>query len=436
MHRSWPGHTPHILVDQPVALYDTPVAITVEGFAPGDRVTVTATFHTPGSVPWRSYATFAADPDGGVDLTRHAPKVGTYAGVAAMGLFWSCVPVADEQPSPPDTVLQPRMVQLETEASGAPRVQRTLERRLAGPGVTRRVVREDGVVGALFLPPSPGPHPTVIVLGGSDGNVSEHRSALLASHGYAALSLAYFRHAGLPRGLVNIPLEYFENAIRWLRGQSWRHGEFLAVWGTSRGGELALLLGSQMREINAVVAHVPSGVLHGGFGAEEASDSRPCAAWTYRGQPLPYLQENNTAEDPVAVDYGKPPIAETPRYLALLRDRNAVERATIPVEKIQGPILLVSGKDDQMWPSSELAEIAMRRLKEHAHAFRFEHLSYDGAGHGIYIPYSATTQITFVHPVDGVQYTAGGTPRCNAEAGADAWRHVLAFLEESRKCRG
>lgn len=104
------------------------------------------------------------------------------------------------------------------------------------------------------------------------------------------------------------------------------------------GAVAALLVGSTISEIDAVVAHVPSGVLHGGFGPDDASNDGLCAAWSYRGRPLPYLRENNTADDPTSVDYDKPPIAEAPRYLALLRDTHAVERATIPVEKIRGPL--------------------------------------------------------------------------------------------------
>ena len=79
---------------------------------------------------------------------------------------------------------------------------------------------------------------------------------------------------------------------------------------------------------------------------------------------------------------------------------------------------------------SILAEIAIRRLQQHGHTYPFRHLSYEGAGHAIYIPYSPTTQIEYGHP-NGVHYTGGGSPRANAEAGVDAWRHVLAFLEES-----
>jgi hypothetical protein len=93
------------------------------------------------------------------------------------------------------------------------RAELTFERHVAGPGVTRHPIRSDGIVGTLFLPPGDGPHPAVIVLNGGGGGIDEYRGAILASHGYAALNLGYSATEGLPRGLVNIPLEYFESAI-------------------------------------------------------------------------------------------------------------------------------------------------------------------------------------------------------------------------------
>ncbi len=42
----------------------------------------------------------------------------------------------------------------------------------------------------------------------------EHAAALLASHGYAALALAYFGVEDVPKDLINIPLEYFGTALR------------------------------------------------------------------------------------------------------------------------------------------------------------------------------------------------------------------------------
>lgn len=39
-----------------------------------------------------------------------------------------------------------------------------------------------------------------------------------------------------------------------------------------------------------------------------------------------------------------------------------------------------------MWPSTDLAEIAIARLRTHDHPHRFEHLRYEGAGHLITVP--------------------------------------------------
>jgi hypothetical protein len=50
-------------------------------------------------------------------------------------------------------------------------------------------------------------------------------------------------------------------------------------------------------------------------------------------------------------------------------------------------VQLVSGLDDQMWPSSDLADIALRRLETHRHPFPFRHLKYPEAGHTILVPY-------------------------------------------------
>src|SRR5712671_3693235 len=341
--------SPMIVVDQPVALINAAVAIELRGFPPRQPVTVTALQTFPSGSRWQARATFMSDDDGCVYVARQAPVSGTYDGVSAMGLIWSAERLPGDAKAPPaDFIMLPWFVQFEATSSDGMRAEFTFERRVAGPGVTRHPIRTEGIVGTLFLPPGAGPHPAVVVLNGGDGGIDEYRGAILASHGYAVLNLGYFGMDGLPRGLVNIPLEYFENAIRWMRRQPWLGDHFLAVWGESRGGELALLLGATFPEINAVIAWVPSGVVFWALGLAEPGDTQPRAAWTFRGKPLPYLQENNSGRDPEPEAEPGHPIAYTPFYRTFLRDSQAVERATIPVEKTQGPILLVSGTDDQM----------------------------------------------------------------------------------------
>jgi fermentation-respiration switch protein FrsA (DUF1100 family) len=88
---------------------------------------------------------------------------------------------------------------------------------------------------------------------------------LLASRGYIAFALAYFGIDPLSRTLVEIPLEYLETGIRWFSALPRVRAASLEALGSSKGGELALLLGASFPEIRAVVAMVPSGIVHAGI---------------------------------------------------------------------------------------------------------------------------------------------------------------------------
>ena len=439
-HGSCPDGEPMpatIVVDQPTVPIDSPVAIELRGFPPGRSVSLTATETFPSGSRWQAQATFISDENGRIDVARQASVSGSYDGVSPMGLFWSMARLPGEALRiPADSMMRPFQVRLEATSAEGVGAATEFERRVAAPGVTRQPIRIAGLVGTLFLPPGHGRFPTVIVVSGG-GAIEEFKAAVLASHGYAALALAYFAQPGLPRGLVNIPLEYFENAIAWVRAQPWFSDRLLAVWGDSRGGELALLLGATFPEISVVMAWVPSGVMFWALGLAEPGDTRPRAAWTFRGKPLPFLQENNTTSDPLPTAEPGRPVAYAPFYRSQLRDAMAVERATIPVENIRGPVQLVSGMDDQMWPSSDLADIAFHRLEAHRHPFAFRHLKYPGAGHMILVPYWPLTGVRVITlSVEGLrdlQLAQGGSLKADAEAGIDAWRDSLAFLAEATK---
>ena len=370
---------------------------------------------------------FVVGADGEVDVGTTAPVGGSYSGVSPMGLIWSMerIGLPESEAPKPVTVFR-------AEAKNGERAEASVICAMVGPGVTSKLLEEDGLHGVWFLPPGDGPHPAVIVLGGSEGGLPVRSAApLLASHGYATLALAYFGLPGLPRGLVNIPLEYFGRAIAHVRAAVAPRNDFVAVYGGSRGGELALLVASLNAEIRAVVAVVPSGVVSGAFGPSEPGDSRPRGAWTQAGKPLPDMSQNNRYDNSWVADPVQSPIKGTPRVLNAMRDLDAMERATIPVERIKGPVLMVSGRDDQLWPSFELSEIARRRLEAHNHPWPFEHISYPDAGHGMVPPYAPTTATTLVHPVNRRTYARGGTPKGQIEANVASWRRTLDFLAEA-----
>jgi dienelactone hydrolase len=329
--------------------------------------------------------------------------------------------------------VEPKTVELTAEVDGQPVASAELVRRYLAPGVKRLEVRDGGLFGTLFVPAGEGPFPAIVLLSGSGGGLSEPQAALYAAHGYAALALAYFRAGHLPEDLVRIPLEYFERAITWLQARPEIDAARLAVGGASRGGELSLLLASRFPQFKAVVASVPSSIVYGGVGSAE--DSHLKSAWTYGGEEIPFHYSRSSRREAFQTEDGTP-FALTPIFLRTLEDEEMVREATIPVERINGPVLLISGKDDAMWPSTRYSEMVMARLKEHNHPYPDQHLAYDGAGHIIGQPWVPTTVFASGHPVTKTLFAYGGNAKGSADARADAWPKTLAFLDARLKDGG
>ncbi len=422
-----PTIDPHPRIDlfPSPALVDTPVSLRLIGFPPGQDVMLAATMPVAGVGVYRSFASFRTDAQGTVDVATQAPLPdtthdpqplsATYNAPDAMGLFWSMTLTPDANvPATSSRVYAvppPWAMTFAASVAGATVASATIERRFVDPAVTRIPIRNQGLVGTLFLPGDPGSHPGVLTWGGSSGGYTESQAALLASHGFAALSLAYFGVPPLPDNLLNIPLEYVATAIAWMQAQAGVDGARLAVLGGSRGGELALLVGATFPQIRAVVGYVPSGLLWPGN--DNTGRHQPGPAWTYQGMPLPYV---TTATSYFGTQYADP---------------TDLARATIPVERIGGSVLLISGEDDALWPSTQLAQMAMDRLAQYHHPFPDQHLHYAGAGHNIGQPYRPTTALSGYNPTVRATENYGGNAKGYAAAIADSWPKVLAFLHDS-----
>lgn len=423
----------------PVAeLMDQPVTIRVSGLKPGEPVTLRASMSDYQKLTWSAEATFVADDQGTVDVTRDAPKYGSYSGAHAMGLVWSMLPENVKNPQAtlygPPTEITGYPLKLEALANQKVLARVTLTRYLQAPGVTKTQVTAEGLVGELYTPATPGPHPAVVVLGGSEGGLypQVNEAALLASHGYIALGLAYFqgftgandpRLASLPKMLVNIPLEYFVKAAQWLKQQPGVDPHHLAIMGWSKGAEAALITAATFpKEFQAVIGFMPSSIVWSGI---EYGPGPISSSWTLRGKSLPWA---NPVMNPTMFTSGKP-LAFVGSYQAGLKDTAAVEKAMIPVEQIAGPVLLVSAGDDQIWPSPLMAQQIMQRLAAHHHEYADESLCYIGAGHAILPPYRPTN--ASVVAVPGGSFAFGGNPLAYAFADQDAWSKVLTFLHKA-----
>ncbi len=412
-----------------VTLADEVVHVRLTGLTPRSNVTICTRLTDEAGGEWESAANFTADDAGAVDLAAQAPDSGSYDGVEPMGFLWSITPVGDGPNASRKSTIAPDTFVLTAEQHGEPVAETRLTRIVAAPGVTRTEVRDDGLYGTLFTPPDDGPHPTIMLLSGSGGGLSEAQAALYASRGYGALALAYFRAGHLPQTLQRIPLEYFERAIAWLQARPEVDADRLAVGGTSRGGELCLLLASRYPQFKAVVARVPSAVVYGGIGSDTAHQE---PAWTYHGEGIPFLHSrpNRLPEYETTDGSG---FALTPIFLKSLEDREQVRRAAIQVEKINGPVLAISGKVDAMWPSSVYSDMVMERLAEHMHPYAYEHVACEGTGHNVGQPWWPTTVNDSIHPVTKTYFAQGGEPKRSASEQARAWARTITFLDEHLK---
>lgn len=308
--------------------------------------------------------------------------------------------------------------------------------------VTRKFVEEQGLVGALFAPDDAEGLPSVVLLGGSDGGLQEGTAGVLAREGFAVLALGYFGVGSLPRELVEVPLEYFSRAFAWLRQRPESDGDQVAVAGTSKSGELALLLGATYTEdVRSVVAYAPSPVVWQGVAWDpQAFFGLPKSSWTMGGRPVPFVRLGlPQPSDYVEVRSFKLPVwpfvAYTPSfrypvsaeaYARALDRESDPEAKAIKVENIEGPVLLVSGTEDLLWNSTRHAEMVMERLESHGHPHPREHLVYEGAGHMTGLPFSTSIKARegpFVHGG-----SLGGTTEANGHMSADSWEKVVRFL--------
>lgn len=263
--------------------------------------------------------------------------------------------------------------------------------------------RRSDLVGGLFAPSDGERGPGVIFLHGAQPQPALLQAALLAQHGFTAFAPLYYGGPGLPDTVTEIPVEYVQTATEWLLDHDRTVGDRVGLAGSSKGAELALLAGSQFDSVGPVVSISGSGVVWEGF--DEAFQFADEPSWTLDGDPVPYLQVVQATQN-----YAK-------AFSRATEDQ--LEAASIPVENIEGPILFVSGGDDERWPATTLQGIATDRLESNGRD-NFTHLVYEDAGHAILPRYL---------PIEGSLFTngisSGGTLVANAEASHAHWPHVI-----------
>ena len=214
----------------------------------------------------------------------------------------------------------------------------------------------------------------VITFSGSEGGSSgsDTMAWYYKEHGITALGVTLFSGKETGKYLDRIPLEYVENAIAWLKEQGY---EKIAVDGISKGSEYALLAASMFPDITCVVARVPSYFVSEGMIGRSGPSGTSC--WTYQGQELSYvpynIREFHTARQ--FLNHHELNILE------YNTDKEITPESLIPIERINGPVLLISTQADTVWPSAEQASYMETYLQENGFPYEVKHLQYEYVSH-------------------------------------------------------
>ncbi|MDQ2955504.1 MAG: acyl-CoA thioesterase/BAAT N-terminal domain-containing protein [Actinomycetota bacterium] len=394
-------------LDRTVRL-DEPLALTLTDLPEDRPVRVELRAGTDPELSW--WARFDSGPRGTISTDTSASQDGSYLGCDPYGLWWS-MPATARSGSDP---LADQLIEVTADCDSVRRRFSILRKGI--PDTVEVSVAAAIPSGTLFTPAT-RPAATVIVLGGSGGGQEPARTiaAMLAARGARALGLAYFGSAGLTAELDRVPIEIVGDAVTHLAGLA---GEPVHLVSVSRGAELALQVASRYPGIASVTAIACSAISWPGL----TRSRQVVPAWTWHGEPLPYAVPGSSGG---AVSSTADGLCFTPLYNATLDEPASWQHAAIEVDRIAGELLLVSGGDDQLWPSGRFAELIGRRRTGRAD----RHLHFPDAGHGIGRPPGLpASEISIRHPGSGLGYCLGGSRAANAAAGASWWKALVDML--------
>ncbi|XP_039998826.1 acyl-coenzyme A thioesterase 1-like isoform X2 [Xiphias gladius] len=398
-------------------LFDEPVQVKVAGLRSRQVVTLRAGSTDERGVLFRSSATYRADETGEIDLDRDPSLSGSYVGVEPMGLLWSMKADTLHQQFQKMNSLNPHVVKFsvhEEESEGRILAEETNERFLTRQGVSRLPVKEGNIRGVLFTPPGEGPFPGVLDLYTFRGRLSEKKASLLASQGFVVLSVVAYGYDDMPRNIKEVHLDYFEEAIEFLKKQDKVASKGVGVISLSKTGDVALSIASYLPDVKATVW------ING------------CCANTA----LPLYYKKSQIHPALMFDLSKVIPTDSGASIVRYVMKNPLaeenKASLVPIERAKGHFLFAAGEDDLNWDSKAYMDEMVARLKRHGKE-NFESLSYPGAGHYLEPPYGPYCPSSH-HWIVGAQVLWGGEPRSHAAAEVHLWKKIQEFLRTHLSC--
>lgn len=252
------------------------------------------------------------------------------------------------------------------------------------------------------------------LLGGAGGLV-EFKASLLASHGFAALALAYFAFDDLPSSPQYIDLDYIEEAAEWLNHHPKVLPNGIAIHSVCMGAWVGLLLASYRTDL--VKALVTISPWHSPLWRPYKYKEKISNVFRYSRKNIKITDEG------VILRYCMPSAKE---YTLPSAELSAVT----PVERITCPVLLVYGTDDLLIDTDFTVSQISVQLKSAGKESLCTIMRFPGAGHLIEPPYTPLCHATYMK-VFKEHWVMGGEPKSHAFAQETSWQKILYFFQQT-----
>ncbi len=256
----------------------------------------------------------------------------------------------------------------------------------------------------------------VVCYGGSEGSPNFENAVRLARIGYETLAVFMFGMKNQPKTLVQIPLEQFEDVLLYIN-ENIKYHTPITVLGVSKGAEYSLHLATKYKEISNLILISPSAYTFAGLDFSNYGSS-----WTYMNQELPFIDLKKISFFALTKCIFLPILFKSPVcykeiYDSALRKDMKKYTKLIPAQNVQANILMITGEDDQMWGSYEMAKIIKNQNK------KAELISYKNAGH-IFVGEGVMDN-------RGTKIMIGGNAEGNNKANIDSIKVIDRFLEKN-----
>ena len=231
----------------------------------------------------------------------------------------------------------------------------------------------------------------LIVISGSNGGMrlTEKEARFYHENGIPALALAIFKTKQTQKNLDRVPIEYVERAVKWLKKVGYQK---IGIDGLSKGSELALIAGSMFPDITCMIARVPSYFVSEGLrisGISKNPSGTSC--WSYRGKELPFASYKSRKFNILKMLMKEKEL----HILTFNKGKKVTPETVIPVEKINGPVLLLSSKQDEVWESYKSAAIMEKQLSDTKFRFAHKHIAFPHLSHAMTTDCSLLYKIAF-----------------------------------------